>query len=319
MQMLITGGMGFIGAALARHLLDAGHRVRIFDDASRGDPRRLADLAHRIDFVRGDIRNAEEVLNSSNGCNMIWHLAAVNGTQNFYEAPDRVIDVGIRGTVNVVQAACSNQVQRLVFVSSSEVYGDALQIPTPETHSLTIPDPTNPRFSYAGSKIAGELLCLHLGPARGLETVIVRPHNIYGPDMGMDHVIPQLIEKMITAAEGKEDQEVEISIEGTGSETRAFCYIDDCVRGLSLAGMEGDSSAIYHLGTENEIDINHLSQLIANALDLRVTAQPSDRRPGSPMRRCPATEKLRLLGFEARISLSEGLAKTVSWHKKQHR
>ncbi|MEZ4466466.1 MAG: NAD-dependent epimerase/dehydratase family protein [bacterium] len=190
MQMLVTGGSGFLGAGLVRELLAQGHAVRVLDDHSRGRPHRLADLGERLQVVHGDVRDAAAVRAATEGCEVVWHLAYVNGTRYFYEKPDVVLDVGIKGALNTVEAALDAGARRYVLASTSETYNEPTHVPTTEAERLMIPDITNPRFSYGGQDRV-RLLALHLGGHRGLETVIFRPHNIYGPDMGFEHVIPR--------------------------------------------------------------------------------------------------------------------------------
>ncbi|MCA9543518.1 MAG: SDR family NAD(P)-dependent oxidoreductase, partial [Myxococcales bacterium] len=190
---LVTGGSGFIGAALVRELVAHGHSVRVLDDHSRGRPQRLADLEAKIQLVDGDVRDLDAVMAATEGCQFVWHLAYVNGTRFFYEKPDVVLEVGVKGALNTVEAALECGVERYVLASTSETYNQPTHVPTTEAERLMIPDITNPRFSYGGGKIASELLALHLGGHRGLETVIFRPHNIYGPDMGFEHVIPEIV------------------------------------------------------------------------------------------------------------------------------
>ncbi len=190
-RILVTGGSGFIGSALVKALLKDGNAVRVLDDNSRGAPRRLADVQKDIEFIAGDIRDAATVHAAVRGVDEVHHLAFVNGTEFFYSAPELVLDVGVKGMVNVIDACRAANVRRLVLASSSEVYQTPPQVPTDESAPLIVPDPTNPRYSYGGGKIISELMAINYGRKFFDRVLIFRPHNVYGPDMGFEHVIPQ--------------------------------------------------------------------------------------------------------------------------------
>jgi len=152
-RILVTGGSGFIGSALVKALLKDGNAVRVLDDNSRGAPRRLAEVQKDIEFIAGDIRDATVVRAAVRGVDEVHHLAFVNGTEFFYSAPELVLDVGVKGIVNVIDACRAAGVGRLVLASSSEVYQTPPQVPTDESAPLVVPDPANPRYSYGGGKI----------------------------------------------------------------------------------------------------------------------------------------------------------------------
>lgn len=311
---LVTGGSGFIGAALVRSLVHHGIEVRLVDDNSRGKPRRLEGLEGQVDFVQGDVRDLDTMKSAAQGCETVWHLAYINGTRHFYERPDEVLDVGIRGTLNTIDAALAANVSRFVFASTSETYNTPTHIPTTESERLMIPDITNPRFSYGGGKIAGELLTLHYGAIRGLESVIVRPHNVYGPDMGFAHVIPEIVERIIKQSNRLTLSQLDLPIQGDGQETRAFCYVDDGAEGFRIAGNEGGSGEVYHLGVTEEVKIAELILAIGRVLNVELTLVPGELRPGGTTRRCPAIDKLGALGYQPQISLTEGIERTVRWY-----
>lgn len=313
MTHLVTGGCGFLGAALCRSLVSDGVAVRSLDDHSRGRASRLAGVAE-VEQSTGDVRDAASVSEVMQGVSVVWHLAAVNGTRNFYERPDVVLEVGLKGALNVVDAALQSGVDRLVLFSSSEVYQRAPSVPTAEDVPLVVPDPTNPRFSYGGSKIASELVALHMGQSRGLDVVIVRPHNVYGVDMGDDHVIPELATRLAVASDGLSRHEVTLPIEGDGSETRAFCHVDDAIAGVRLAATRGKAGGIYHVGSEEEVRIADLASAIGEALGLQVTLEAGPRRAGSTPRRCPSIDRLRALGYAPAITLAEGLPPVARWY-----
>src|SRR5262245_6060233 len=193
---LVTGGAGFIGAALARRLVEDGQRVRILDDLSRGSPRRLAPVLDRVELVQGDVRDAKRVSAAVRGVDAVCHLAAVNGTRFFYSEPERVLEVAVKGMVNVLDACRDHGVRELVLASSSEVYQTPPSIPTDESAPLVVPDPLNPRYSYGTGKIISEMLALHCGRKHLDRVLIFRPHNVYGPDMGFDHVVPELVRRV---------------------------------------------------------------------------------------------------------------------------
>ncbi|MGB0589317.1 MAG: NAD-dependent epimerase/dehydratase family protein [Myxococcota bacterium] len=313
MTHLVTGGCGFLGAALCRSLSSDGISVRSLDNHARGRAARLRGV-EGVELQTGDVRDLATVRESARGASVIWHLAAINGTRNFYERPGDVLEVGLKGALNVVDVAVELGAQRLVLFSSSEVYQRAAQIPTPEDVPMVVPDPTNPRYSYGGGKLASELIALHIGQSRGLDVVIVRPHNVYGPDMGHDHVIPELTTRLVRAAEASKGAEVTLSIEGDGSETRAFCHVDDAIAGARLAQERGEPGGIYHLGTEEEIRIADLAHRIGDALNLKVTLATTPLRAGSTPRRCPSIERLRGLGYVPATPLEAGLAPVVRWY-----
>ena len=317
MKVLLTGGSGFLGSALCRDLVGAGHEVVVLDDNSRGRARRLLELGDDVRLVEADIRDYDAVRAATEGCEVVWHLAYINGTRFFYERPDDVLEVGVKGALNTIEAALDAGVRRYVLASTSETYNEPSRVPTPEDEMLKIPDVRNPRFSYGGGKIASELLTLHLGGHRGLETVIFRPHNFYGPDMGGEHVIPEVVKRIVDLSDGLTKRSIDLPIQGDGSETRSFCFVTDGSRGAHLVGEQGTSGEIYHLGTEHEVSIRELVELLGRSLDVDVNIVPGSLRAGGTSRRCPDISKARALGFEPQVSLEEGVARTARWYADQ--
>ena len=314
-RYLVTGGAGFLGSAIVRRLLRDGESVRVLDDYSRGSPKRLADVAKDIEAVSGDVRNSAAVDKACAGVDSVIHLASVNGTEFFYSRPETVLEVGIKGMLNVIDATIHNDVAELVVASSSEVYQTPDHVPTAEDAELSIPDPLNPRYSYAGAKIASELLALNYGRKHIGRVLIFRPHNVYGPDMGDEHVIPQLTTRLLALAGGPGP--VDLPIQGTGNETRSFVYIDDLVDGVSCILAKGEHMNIYHVGTPDEISIAELALRIGAACGVAVHPVPSAPAAGGTPRRCPDISKLQRLGYAPRVSLDAGLAKTVAWYRER--
>jgi nucleoside-diphosphate-sugar epimerase len=295
----VTGGTGFIGRALVQSLVQRGDLVRSLDDDSRGS-RKLFPLVSDVEFVKGDIRNPEIVNAAAKGADCVVHLAFINGTDAFYKKPDVILDVAVRGMSNVIEACIANHVPELSLASSSEVYQTAPTVPTDENVPLSIPDPLNPRYSYAGGKIISELMALNF--ARYFQKVTVfRPHNIYGPNMGDAHVIPQLVER-VRRLHGNM-----LPIQGTGDETRSFCYIDDAVRGILAVLDRGTQRGIYNVGTEEEVSIKALVAKIGQQFGREIGVVPGELQLGSTLRRCPDIRKLQSLGYDPRITLDEGL------------
>ena len=216
-RILVTGGSGFIGSALVRALVAAGETVRVLDDNSRGALRRLAGIERDIEFVQGDIRDAAAVDAAMRGIDEVHHLAYVNGTATFYSAPEFVLDVGVKGMVNVIDACRRQNVGSLVLASSSEVYQSPPQVPTAEDVPLVVPDPHNPRLSYGAGKIISEVMAINYGRKYFERVLIFRPHNVYGPDMGFDHVIPQFAVRLKRACAAHPSGAVPFPIQGSGS------------------------------------------------------------------------------------------------------
>ncbi len=311
---LVTGGAGFIGSALVRRLVADGHRVRVLDDASRGRPGRLDDVRASIELVTGDVRRAHDVAAACDGVDAIWHLAAVNGTEFFYTKPELVLEVGVKGILNVLDGATRHGVRQLFVASSSEVYQTPARIPTDETVALSIPDPRNPRYSYAGGKIISELLALNQG-RRGFDRVVVfRPHNVYGPDMGWEHVIPQLALRVRALARSVPEDPLHVPIQGTGRETRAFVHVDDAIEGLMRIFAGGEHLGIYHVGTDVETSIADLVREVGCFFGRGTEVVPGPPAEGGTPRRCPDISRLRALGYSPRISISEGLPRALRWY-----
>ncbi len=297
-MILVTGGMGFIGRALVKALVERGEKVRVLDNGWRhGQGHKMPN---GVEFFNGDIRDSATVLQAVAGCEEVHHLAAINGTSNFYKYPGLVLDVAVKGMINVLDACKVHGVKTLMLASSSEVYQTAVVIPTPEDVPLVIPDPYNPRYSYAAGKIISEMMLLH--SARNIErAIIMRPHNIYGPNMGNEHVIPRLARDPSNFTDGQQ--------------TRAFCYIDDAIDGWMIAREHGEHRQVYNLGTDHEIRVVDLAyRIVALAGFTPVVSAPAPADGGTE-RRCPDISKLRALGYQPKVSLEEGLSKSMEWYR----
>jgi nucleoside-diphosphate-sugar epimerase len=313
-RILVTGGSGFIGSALVKALLKDGNTVRVLDDNSRGAPRRLAGVQKDIEFIAGDIRDAATVHAAVRGVDEVHHLAFVNGTEFFYSAPELVLDVGVKGMVNVIDACRAADVRRLVLASSSEVYQTPPHVPTDETVPLTVPDPTNPRYSYGAGKIISELMAINYGRKFFDRVLIFRPHNVYGPDMGFEHVIPQFAVRLKRAMAQHKTGKVPFEIHGDGRQTRSFCHVDDLVRGVIVMRDKGEHLGIYHIGTTEEVTIGEVARRIAAhaGRDIEFVSRPVPA--GGTERRCPDIGKLAKLGYRPQVTLVQGLPPTVDWY-----
>ena len=313
-RILVTGGSGFIGAALVKALVRRGEAVRVLDDHSRGRPRRLLEIKDDVELITGDIRDAAACDAAMAGIEEVHHLAYINGTATFYSAPDLVLDVGVKGMVNVIDACRRHGVSTLLLASSSEVYQSAPRVPTDESVPLVIPDPLNPRLSYAAGKIISEMLAINHGRKHFERVLIYRPHNVYGPDMGFDHVIPQLAMRLKRLGRERAEGALPFPIQGSGKETRSFCHVDDLVAGVMVMRERGEHLGIYHIGTAEEVAIADLAQRMARMIGREIVLEPSAVAQGSTPRRCPDISKLRALGYEPRVTLAAGLPPTLEWY-----
>jgi len=315
-KYLVTGGSGFIGSALVKRLVKDGNKVRVLDNNSRGNLRRLEGVLDQIEFIQGDIRDLETVKNACKGIDSVCHLAYVNGTEFFYTKPELILEIAVKGMMNVLDACLFHNVPELVLASSSEVYQKADKIPTDESVALSVPDVLNPRYSYGGGKIICELLAVNYGRNHFKRVLIFRPHNVYGPDMGWEHVIPQFVLRMkgLVDSQAKETSTIDFTIQGTGEETRSFIFIDDFCDGVATLLQKGEHNQIYHIGTEGELAVKHLAEEVGNYFGKKLKIVPSELAKGGTSRRCPDISKMKKLGFAPNTSLKSGIQKTADWY-----
>lgn len=312
-RVVVTGGGGFIGAHLVTRLVREGWDVAVVDTMVRGDVGRLSDVIDDVELYSCDVRDQESLEVAFKRAQLVIHLAAINGTENFYKRPELVLDVGLRGALAVVNAGRVADVPDLVVASTAEVYQTPDVVPTPETVKLMLPDSVNPRYSYGGSKIASELIAFNYGQDHYRKVQVFRPHNVYGPDMGWKHVIPQFITRAITASR-ETASSIPFEIQGTGAETRAFCYVDDVVDGILQMYARGGHREIYHIGNDEEVTIRDLASRVGAALGVELDIRPGKPTVGGTNRRCPDIAKMRRLGYQPRVSLDVGLEHTVGWY-----
>jgi nucleoside-diphosphate-sugar epimerase len=313
-KILVTGGSGFIGSGLVKVLVRAGHSVRVLDDNSRGSPRRLAGVEKNIEFIAGDVRDAQAMEGAARGMDEVHHLAFVNGTEFFYKMPELVLDVGVRGMLNVIDACRKANVGTLILASSSEVYQTPPQIPTAEDVPLVVPDVNNPRYSYGAGKLISEVMAINFGRKFFERVLIFRPHNVYGPDMGWEHVIPQFALRLHRLAQAQPEGILRFDIQGSGAEMRSFCFIDDLVAGVMVMREKGEHLGIYHVGTMDEVAIADLAMRVAAVAGREIELVSGPLAAGGTSRRCPNISKLEKLGYKPRVPLDDGLKVTLDWY-----
>lgn len=307
----VTGGAGFIGSYLVKELVKRECEVVIIDNFVRGSDSRISSVASKVILKNCDIRQEDAIVKAIQGCDVVFHLAAINGTANFYEKPELVLDVGIRGALSVVNACQRANVPDLVVASSAEVYQTPSIVPTTEDIPLMLPNSYNPRYSYGGSKIISELIAFNYARDHFRKMQIFRPHNVYGPNMGWKHVVPEFIMRAINL---KDKNISEFHIQGTGHETRAFAFIDDVVDGIICMYLNGNNREIYHIGNDQEISIKDLANEIGNAVGHSLSIIPGPVQEGSTHRRSPCIKKMKKIGYSPRIFLTEGITRTTKWY-----
>ncbi|MBI2885472.1 MAG: NAD-dependent epimerase/dehydratase family protein [Candidatus Omnitrophica bacterium] len=322
MTVVITGGAGFIGYHLARLHAQRGDRVIVLDNLAKLDGRQdeALDALSRQPGVSIHPCNLTEPVPLGElvppSVDVVYHLAAINGTQLFYDRPYDVARTNVMVTVQLLDAIQRSAIRvgRLLYSSTSEVYAGAdaigvLRLPTDERVPVVFPQPTPTRFSYGTSKFMGEVLCEQFGRTHQVPWTVVRYHNIYGPRMGSRHVIPEFIARVHA-------REHPFSIYG-GEETRAFCYVDDAVEATRAAAASPSCAGeIVHIGnSREELTMRELARRVMRAMGEELEIVERGRRQDSVARRCPDTSKLtRLTGCEAQVDLDQGLAKTLEWY-----
>jgi UDP-glucose 4-epimerase len=321
-RVVVTGGCGFIGAYLVKRLVRDGWDVAVVDSMVRGDASRLAEVADDVELFTSDVRDQAALEKAFAGAEVVMHLAAINGTENFYTQPELVLDVGMLGALAVVNAGRAAGVPDLVVASTAEVYQTPAVVPTPETIPLMLPDSLNPRYSYGGSKIVSELIAFNYGRDHYRQVQVFRPHNVFGPNMGWKHVEPQFIMRALAAKDALPPDDphgkAPFDIQGDGTETRSFCYVDDVVQGILTMYASGGHREIFHIGSDEEISILDLAGRIGTIVGVDLDIRPGEAPTGGTPRRCADITKMRSLGWSPEVGLDEGLQRTVAWYR-EHR
>jgi len=317
-KVIITGGAGFLGYHLCNKLLDIGYHIDLVDNLTRGVlDRELEKLLRHpgVKFVQADLRDADALQGLGQDYQYIYHLAAIIGVTHVLKRPFQVLADNTTMLLNVIALARKQaELKRLVFTSTSEVYAGTLKhftlpIPTPESTPLAVTDLKEPRTSYMVSKIYGEALCHQ----SGLPCTIVRPHNFYGPRMGLSHVIPELLKRAYGAPAGGN------LLVYSMNHRRTFCFIEDAVEMMvRLAESPQGESETFNVGNQKpEVTIGDLAELIVNMVGKPLTLIPQPETPGSPARRCPdMTKTLHLTGYHSRFTLAQGLELTYRWYQE---
>ena len=316
-KALITGGAGFIGGWLTKRLLDDGYHVDLVDNLSRGvQDDLITEFESNPAFsVRiADLRDPSSLDEIGDDYTHVIHFAALLGVQNVLDRPSAVL----RDNVSMLEtmldlAARQSNLERFLFPSTSEVYVGTQQhfelpIPSPETTPLAVSPLEHPRTSYMLSKIYGEALCHQAG----LPFTIIRPHNFYGPRMGLAHVVPQLLQRIHASADG--DELVVYSID----HQRTFCFIDDAVEYIArLLSTEDAAGGTFNVGVQSpEMTIGDLATLLMGVVGRDLTIVPGETTPGSPHRRCPdMAHTIGVTGYEPSVSLTDGVTRTYDWYR----
>jgi UDP-glucuronate decarboxylase len=316
MKVLILGGAGFIGLHLARRLLADNHDVTLVDDFSRGrNDHDLAEIRRHpsVRVISADLTSADAWSGLPHGWDQIYLLAAVVGVRNVERDPARVIRVNTLITLHLLDWV--REGTKIFFASTSEVYAGGVDaglvpVPTGEDVPVLIADVRAPRFAYAISKLLGEAAFLHAARAKGVDVVVGRFHNVYGPRMGNDHVIPEMLLRAMSG-------ENPFAVPGA-DQYRAFCYVDDAVEAvIRLMATPAASGEVVHIGDDTELTrIADLATLVFKVSGVSPTIQEKPAPPGSVARRSPDLSKLRrLTGYEPNVPLADGVRRTLEWYR----
>lgn len=303
-RYLVTGGAGFIGSHIAQTLLNQGQSVRVFDNLSTGRESNLAALEGRAEVMRGDVRDLAAVRAAVAGVEVVFHEAAVASVPKSVADPLGSLEVNVTGTQHVLLAARDAGVRRVVFASSSAVYGNTPCLPSEESQP---PDPLSP---YALHKLTGEYLCRLATQLYALETVALRYFNVFGPRQDPNSEYAAVIPRFLTAlAEGQRP-----TVFGDGEQTRDFIFIENVVRANLLAAESPAAvGKVINIGSGERVSLNDLLGMARTLLGVSIEAEYCEARAGDVRDSLAAIERARtLLGYEPAIGFREGLARTLA-------
>ena len=301
-KVLVTGGAGFIGSHLASELGRRGYQVTVIDDLSTGKMENMAEFSKNVRFIRGSITDLPLLQHTLKDTWYVFHLAAIPSVPRSIASPMVSHEANITGTLNVLLASRDNKVKKVIFASSSAVYGDTPSLPQKEDMT---PRPLSP---YAVTKLAGEYYCEVFGENYQLPTICLRYFNVYGsrqdPDSQYAAVIPIFIRNVI---EGKPPV-----IFGDGRQTRDFAYVKDVVTG-TIRAAESNATGIFNLSRGESITVERLAEVIIKLGGRKVSADYHEPRSGDIKHSQADITKSRTFGHKSVYDLETGLAETVKW------
>lgn len=307
-KYLVTGGAGFIGSNIVDELLRRGHEVRVLDNFSTGREENVAGFASRVDLVRGDVRDADTVEAAVRGMDFVLHQAALASVPRSIADPSSNNQVNVQGTLNVLMAAHRHGVRRVVYASSSSVYGDSAELPKVE--SMT----PNPKSPYAVAKLAAEYYCRVFGDLYGVPTVSLRYFNVFGPRQDPNSqysaVIPIFVKALV---EGRAP-----TIHGDGEQSRDFTFIANVVAANLLAcEVPVTGARVYNIACGGRYTLNQLFDALRSRIgtDLKPVYGPA--RPGDVKHSMAGIDRIqRELGYRVGVSFEEGIEQTVRWYQE---
>ncbi|ABB15290.1 SDR family oxidoreductase [Carboxydothermus hydrogenoformans] len=307
-KFLVTGGAGFIGSHIVERLVRDGAEVVVLDDLSSGKEENLSEVLDKITFIKGDVRDLDLIKGITKDVDYILHEAAMASVPASIDDPLKCHEVNVTGTINVLLSAKENGVKRVVYAASSAVYGNNETLPKKED---MYPEPLSP---YAVSKYAGELYLQVFARIYGIEAVGLRYFNVFGPKQDPNSqyaaVIPKFIDALLKG--------MPPTIYGDGMQTRDFIFIDDVVEANMLAlTARGASGKVFNIACGERISLNRLYKVIKEIIGVDIEPVYAEARVGDVRDSLADISLARnILGFEPKVSLEEGLKKTVEWHKR---
>jgi UDP-glucose 4-epimerase len=308
-KALVTGGAGFIGSHLVEALVAAGCKVAVLDNLSSGTTANLKHLEGHFSFFQEDIRNPKMLDTALQGCEVVFHLAAIVAVPQTIENPVESAAVNDLGTLSLLDAARQKKVKRVVFSSSCAVYGDDPHLPKQEAMT---PKPLSP---YAAQKLAAEYYTKLFNDLYGIETAVLRYFNVYGPRQNPASPYSGVISIFMTKAL----QNQPAVIYGDGNQTRDFVYVEDVVKANLLAATAGNAGGrIVNIGSGRAVSINRLWQAICALSGRNLDPRYASKRPGDVRESLAATATAKeILNFECEVSFEKGLASTFEWYRRQ--
>jgi len=308
-RYLVTGGAGFIGSHLVERLVRDGAEVTVLDDLSTGRREHLRDIRDRIRFIRGNVARLEACRRAMQGVDYVLHQAAVTSVPKSTRNPVTAHQVNVTGTLNILLAAQEAKVRRVVFAGSTAAYGDATEVPN---HEGLLPRPLS---EYAASKLSAEAYCQAFWRTRGLETVVLRYFNIFGPRQNLDSQYGGVIPLFINAALRRTPP----VILGDGEQTRDFTYVTNVVDANLLAchaPAEQAVGAVFNIGCGTATSIRDLWRQIAALVGVDVEPRHEPPRAGDVRHSMASIERAReQLGYDPAVSLDEGLSETIEYFR----